>query len=298
LLKNKFVENGNKVLAGQPLFVDVAATAGVEGRIFPPLGTLPARRGKTAGWFDYDRTFSEVPGAGGLIGLTARGAIPADYDRDGDLDLALVNEDGPIELFKNISTNMGNWVQFRLKGVQSNKLGIGAVIKIVAGPKNMMRQVKGGNSAHSQDSGVQHFGLGGVSVLTSVQVLWPSGVVDVLSNITVNRFITIVEGSTGTSTSFDMAPPAFDLAQNSPNPFGPHTAIRFSLAKAASINVAVYDAEGERVATLANGSRAAGQHSVDWDGTDENGRHVSPGVYFYELRAPGAHIAKKMLLMH
>ena len=69
------------------------------------------------------------------------------------------------------------------------------------------------------------------------------------------------------------------------------------LCKFRPVEIAVYAATGQRVATLANGSRAAGQHTVDWDGTDENGRRVAPGIYFYELTAPGTQIAKKMLLV-
>ena len=74
-----------------------------------------------------------------------------------------------------------------------------------------------------------------------------------------------------------------NLQQNVPNPFNPQTTIRFELAEAGPVTLAVFDAQGRRVATLARGFYAAGEHAAAWDGRDATGRPVGSGVYLYRL---------------
>ncbi|MDD4052413.1 MAG: FlgD immunoglobulin-like domain containing protein, partial [candidate division Zixibacteria bacterium] len=80
-------------------------------------------------------------------------------------------------------------------------------------------------------------------------------------------------------------PREFNLAQNSPNPFNMATRIDFDLPKSVDIELAVYNILGQKVITLAQGTFAAGTHSVGWDGLDKNGTIVSTGLYFYRLNA-------------
>lgn len=87
------------------------------------------------------------------------------------------------------------------------------------------------------------------------------------------------------------------LAQNVPNPFNPSTTIRFSLSSREHVTVAVFDAHGRLVRTLADETRAAGDHSVQWDGRDAGGKSVASGVYFYRLTAGGSTESKKMVLL-
>lgn len=80
-------------------------------------------------------------------------------------------------------------------------------------------------------------------------------------------------------------PRDFSLAQNYPNPFYPVTTIHYQLSGAAEVSLIVYDLLGRPVKQLAAGRRqSAGSYSVQWNGTDESGRAVSSGVYFYQLR--------------
>lgn len=87
------------------------------------------------------------------------------------------------------------------------------------------------------------------------------------------------------------------LGQNSPNPFGPQTDIRFRLAQAGSVSLGIYDAAGRRVRSLADGSMSAGDYSLRWDGTDEAGRSLSAGVYFCRLEAGGRTFSSRMMLV-
>lgn len=80
-------------------------------------------------------------------------------------------------------------------------------------------------------------------------------------------------------------PAATRLAAPYPNPFRGDAALRFDLARPGEVTLEVYDVLGARVRTLANGTWAAGRHSLSWDGRDDDGRAVSPGMYLVRLRA-------------
>jgi len=82
------------------------------------------------------------------------------------------------------------------------------------------------------------------------------------------------------------------LLQNYPNPFNPRTAVSFSLAREGNVRLEVFDASGKRVATLFEGSKGAGWHTVEFDASS-----LSSGVYFYRLIAGGVIEQKKMVLL-
>jgi hypothetical protein len=87
------------------------------------------------------------------------------------------------------------------------------------------------------------------------------------------------------------------LYQNSPNPFNPRTMIRFSLAQAGPAQLIIYDVNGRRVRTLADGPQAAGPHTLVWDGTDDGGHRVSSGIYWSKLTAGDYSSNKKMVVL-
>lgn len=85
------------------------------------------------------------------------------------------------------------------------------------------------------------------------------------------------------------------LAPNSPNPFNPTTIIRFSLPHPEESELAIYNLRGQRVATLVKGSQEAGNHVLQWDGRDAQGRELASGVYFYRLQAGNWVETRKLL---
>jgi flagellar hook assembly protein FlgD len=87
------------------------------------------------------------------------------------------------------------------------------------------------------------------------------------------------------------------VGQNHPNPFNPATTIDVTIPERSELVVAIYDARGARVATLNAGIQDAGTHRVEWNGTDDAGRGVGSGVYFYRLEGAGAVASKKMVLL-
>ena len=94
-----------------------------------------------------------------------------------------------------------------------------------------------------------------------------------------------------------MGPGAFALHENWPNPFNPETSIRFELAQGSAVQLAVFDALGQKVRTLVDGARAAGSYQVLWDGRNARGAQVSSGVYFYRLKAGDLTQMRRMLLL-
>ena len=87
------------------------------------------------------------------------------------------------------------------------------------------------------------------------------------------------------------------LVGNYPNPFNPETTIRFSTAQAGPVRIDIYNTRGQIVKTLVNDQREAGNHSVVWNGTDNNGRITSSGIYYYKMQAGSYSSTRKMILM-
>jgi hypothetical protein len=104
-------------------------------------------------------------------------------------------------------------------------------------------------------------------------------------------------GPSGVEETIELLPSAFELNQNYPNPFNPETIISFSLPKAVEVEIKIFDALGSLVRTLINENRNAGKHNIYWNGTDNFGKRVSSGVYFYTIRAGSFIETKKMVLM-
>jgi hypothetical protein len=103
-------------------------------------------------------------------------------------------------------------------------------------------------------------------------------------------------GTTG--VAIPGAPTAvFALAQNSPNPFNPTTAIRFSLAAESEVRLAIYDVAGRSVRTLVDGRLPAGGNEAVWDGRDDRGLPVASGLYFCHLVTPERTAMRKMVML-
>lgn len=112
------------------------------------------------------------------------------------------------------------------------------------------------------------------------------------------RLVISVGGSATDAPSVDAIPNAFALTAPRPNPFTGETALRFDVpANGGSATVAVFDLQGRRVTTLAEGSQAPGRHILTWKGTDEGGRKVAAGVYFVRLQSATAEETRKITVL-
>jgi hypothetical protein len=87
------------------------------------------------------------------------------------------------------------------------------------------------------------------------------------------------------------------LIGNYPNPFNPSTTIAFSLLEPGNVSINIFNVKGEKVKTLVNQNFSAKEHSIVWNGTDDNGRRVASGVYFYRMISNDYSSSRKMILM-
>ncbi|MCL2063102.1 MAG: leucine-rich repeat protein [Candidatus Cloacimonetes bacterium] len=88
-----------------------------------------------------------------------------------------------------------------------------------------------------------------------------------------------------------------ELIGNYPNPFNPETTISFSVAKAGNVNISIYNIKGQLVKSLVNNEYSAGEHNVIWNGSDNNGRNVGSGVYFYQMQTDDDVFVRRMVLL-
>ncbi len=100
-----------------------------------------------------------------------------------------------------------------------------------------------------------------------------------------------------TTAQKNNAPLQIELRQNYPNPFNPTTTVYFDLPQRSRVRLAVFNARGQLVRTLAQGSFENGSHSVFWDGRNETGHTVASGAYFYRLETDDFIRTRKMLLI-
>jgi hypothetical protein len=108
--------------------------------------------------------------------------------------------------------------------------------------------------------------------------------------------IHVVSAGSGVSLK-DQVPSAPGLDQNRPNPFNPATRIRFDVPAETHAVLEVFDVQGRRVARLLDRTVSAGPHDVSWDGRDAEGHDASTGVYLYRLKAAGATLNRRMVLL-
>ena len=148
-----------------------------------------------------DGTFGEVGGVDALaLRRVSRGSCAGDYDNDGDFDLLVLNLDDRPTLLRNDASS-GNWLLLNLIGQQSNRSAVGARVTAFTGGRRQVREVAAGSSFLGGNDLRVHFGLGTSSVVDSVRVDWPSGVIDRLYAVQSGRSIELVEGAAGAPRS-------------------------------------------------------------------------------------------------
>ena len=144
-----------------------------------------------------DGTFSEVAAQMGTSLMqerVGRGVAFGDIDNDGDVDIVVNDLDGSPQLLRNDGGNSNNSVLIKTVGVKSNRDGIGARVKVVSGDLAQIDEVRSGGSYISQNDLRLHFGLEKRTTVDLIEVRWPSGVIDKVTDLSANRILTIKEG--------------------------------------------------------------------------------------------------------
>ena len=137
---------------------------------------------------------SPTAGKDFAVPQAGRGAAYGDYDRDGDLDVLFVNNHAPARLLRNDGGNRNNFVTVRVSGTKANRSGIGAVVRVESAQGTQWQMVRSGSSYCSQSDLAVTFGLGKDTTATAIEVLWPVGGKDRVTNVPAKSFVRILEG--------------------------------------------------------------------------------------------------------
>ncbi len=134
-------------------------------------------------------------------GLTEKGvsfgAATADFDGDGDLDLVYANYEGNPSVFRN-DVQTGNRLVIELRGRESNRFGVGTKVTLESAGHMQVRELQPARGYLSSSEPVVHFGLGEYDIVERLEVRWPSGRIQTLTQIPVNQRLTLDEEDAGT----------------------------------------------------------------------------------------------------
>ena len=138
---------------------------------------------------------SDKAGDGMEAKLSSRGAGFDDLDNDGDIDVVILNSRREPTILRNDSPSKGHWLQVRLRAVKTNRDGVGAHVKVIAGDLTLLDEVHSGRGYQSHYGIRLHFGLGKRDRIDRIEVRWIGGGVDVFEDMAADQLLTLVEGS-------------------------------------------------------------------------------------------------------
>jgi hypothetical protein len=140
------------------------------------------------------RRFVEVTQATGFgrEAWVSRGSAYFDLDHDGALDVAIANNYGAAALLKNQGVH-GHWITFELVGTRSNRQSVGARVRLTLEGTTRLHEVHLGSSYFAQDTLTVHYGLGKAERVPKVEIWWPSGKRQILSDVPADGWLRVVE---------------------------------------------------------------------------------------------------------
>ena len=144
--------------------------------------------------------FTNISGRSGdgmKVQLSSRGTGFDDLDNDGDIDAVILNSRREPTILRNDLRQPNHWVDLQLRGVTSNRSGVGAQVTVVAGDLVQVDEVHSGRGYQSHWGSRLHFGLGDHESVDRIKVRWLGGGVDILQNVAADERLTVTEGQTG-----------------------------------------------------------------------------------------------------
>jgi hypothetical protein len=173
----------------------------VNGHVYPQVDSLQAgpkyRQRKLVFQNQKDGTFRDISNSVGpavTVPQPSRGAAFGDLFNDGRIDVVVENMDGLPMVLRNQDGSHNHWITIQLLGTRSNRLALGAKVRVVAGALSQIEEVRSGGSYLSQNDLRLHFGLGSANKVDRVEIRWPSGATQTLQNLACDRFYAVKEG--------------------------------------------------------------------------------------------------------
>lgn len=173
----------------------------VGGHVYPQVDSLPSgggyREPKLLHFNQKDGTFCDASDQAGPAlkeKRVSRGLAIGDLFNDGNIDVVVSDIDGGPMILKNHGVPGQHWVSFELAGTKSNRLALNARLKVVAGGMTQTDEIHSGGSYLSQNDLREHFGLGTATKIDSVEIRWPSGKVETLTNLEADHYYSVLEG--------------------------------------------------------------------------------------------------------
>ena len=173
----------------------------VTGHVYPQVDQLPSgaryREPKMLLMNQRDGTFCDASTQAGpalMVPQASRGLAVGDLFNDGQVDVVVNNLDGAPMVLRNHGLPENHWISFELAGTKSNRLAIGARLKLVAGGVTQSEEIHSGASYLSQNDLRVHFGLGKATKIDSLEVRWPSGQVETIKDLAADKFYGVLEG--------------------------------------------------------------------------------------------------------
>jgi enediyne biosynthesis protein E4 len=136
---------------------------------------------------------SKSAGASFLAARVHRGAAFGDFNNDGKIDIVVNALNQPAKLLMNTTSSAGEWLQFDLQGVSSNRDGIGAAIAVTAGGRTLYNHATTSVGYNSSSDRRVHFGLGRAKTASRVEIRWPSGRTQILENVAAGQILKVKE---------------------------------------------------------------------------------------------------------
>jgi hypothetical protein len=174
----------------------------VNGHVYPQVDSLPAgaryREPKLLFRNQRDGTFKDVSklvGPAIQIPQVSRGVAMGDLFDDGRMEIVVENLTGSPMILQPQGGAANHWISFELAGTESNRLALNARVKATAGDLVQTSEVLSGGSYLSQNDLRIHFGLGSHTSVDKVEILWPSGKNETLTNLAVDHFYCVKEGN-------------------------------------------------------------------------------------------------------
>jgi hypothetical protein len=174
----------------------------VNGHVYPQVDTEPLvskyKEPKLLFMNQRDGQFKDVSRVAGealQIPQVSRGVAAGDLFNDGRIDLVIENLEGQPMILRPEGLSHNHWISLELEGTKSNRLALNAQVRVIAGPLTQTDEVRSGGSYMSQSDLRLHFGLGNHVQADRIEIVWPSGEKETLTNLAADRFYCIEEGA-------------------------------------------------------------------------------------------------------